>query len=299
MSAQINKKGGKNPMKKLFAMLLVLAMTLAATAMAEVTEITYESRGIQVPATLTTPDDVESYPVVVMAHGHGGNRNEGSGYTAIAEALAKQGIASIRMDFPGCGQSTEPFTMNTLSNMKADVLAAVDYAKANLPVTTVGVFGYSMGGRIVIELLNEGFLPDAAVVLAPSVNYSIYNSLGQENAEAALAAFETEGHYAYTTRYGQNLDVSKEWNDDLNKYAYPAMVDDAAAAYKGPMLVIYSADDAVVDPVASQYVGDAFGGDVVMATGNSHSYGFYSEDAMDIRNTVVYGASTFFTVNLK
>ena len=286
-------------MKKLLAVLIALAMMLAASAMAEVTEITYESRGVQVPATLTTPDGAESYPVVVLAHGHGGHRDEGSGYIAIADALAAQGIASIRMDFPGCGKSTEPFTMNTLSNMKADVLAAVEYAKASLPVTTVGLFGYSMGGRIAVELLDEGFAPDAVAMLAPAVNYSIYHSLGEEMAKEALAAFETEGHYAYTTRYGQNLDLSREWNEDMNKYAYPAMVDDAAAAYKGPVMVIYAADDAVVDPVASQYVADAFGGDVIMATGNSHSYGFYSDTAMDIRNAVVYGASTFFALNLK
>ena len=285
-------------MKKLFAALLALAMLLTVSAMAEVTEITYESRGVQVPATLTTPDGAESYPVVVMAHGHGGNRDEGNGYITIADALAMQGIASIRMDFPGCGKSAEPFTMNTLTNMKADVLAAVEYAKANLPVTTVGLFGYSMGGRIVIEMMNEGFLPDAAAVLAPAVNYDIYHSLGDELAKEAIAGIEAEGHFAYTTRYGQNLDLSKEWLEDMNKYSYPAMVDNAAAAYKGPMLVIYAADDAVVDPVASQYVADTFGCGVVMGTGNSHSYGFYS-DALEIRNAVAYGASTFFTLNLK
>ena len=98
--------------------------------------------------------------------------------------------------------------------------------------------------------------------------------------------------------YGQNLDLSKEWNEDMNRYSYPAIVDDAAEAYEGPMLVIYAADDEVVDPVASQYMADTFGCDVIMGTGNSHSYGFYSED-MDIRNEVVYGASTFFTLNLK
>ena len=285
-------------MKKLLAALLALAMLLTVSAMAEVTEITYKSRGVQVPATLTTPDGAESYPVVVMAHGHGGNRDEGNGYITIADALAMQGIASIRMDFPGCGKSTEPFTMNTLTNMKADVLAAVEYAKANLPVTTVGLFGYSMGGRIVIEMMNEGFLPDAAAVLAPAVNYDIYHSLGDELAKEAIAGIEAEGHFAYTTRYGQNLDLSKEWLEDMNKYSYPAMVDNAAAAYKGPMLVIYAADDAVVDPDASQYVADTFGCGVVMGTGNSHSYGFYS-DALEIRNAVAYGASTFFTLNLK
>ncbi|MDO4483895.1 MAG: alpha/beta fold hydrolase [Clostridia bacterium] len=284
-------------MKKLVSLLVVLAMLFSVCALAETTEITYESRGVQVPATLVTPDDCDSYPIVILAHGHGGNREEGAGYGSIADALAMQGIASIRMDFPGCGASTEPFTANTMTNMKADVLAAVDYAKANLPVTTLGVFGYSMGGRIVVELLKEGFVPDAAGVLAPAVDFHAENALGDAT-EAAMAAFETDGHYTYTTIYGQNLDVSKEWMTDLTKYAYPALVDDAAAAYAGPMLVIYADDDSVVSPAGSQYVADAFGADLIKANGTSHSYGFYSED-MPIRNAVVYGASSFFAFNLK
>ncbi len=284
-------------MKKLFALLMCAALVFSA-ALAEITEITYESRGVQVPATLTTPDGAESYPIVIMAHGHGGNRDEGAGYIAIADALAMQGIASIRMDFPGCGKSTEPFTMNTMSNMKADVLSAIDYAKAALPVTTVGIFGYSMGGRIVVELIREGFIPDAAAVLAPAVDTGIDGILGSMT-EEALAAFEAEGHYAYTTRYGQNLDVSKEWYEDLKKYTYPDLVDSAAAAYAGrPMLVIYADDDSVVNPAGSQYVADTFGADLVKANGCDHSYGFYSED-MAVRNAVVYGVSSFFTFNLK
>lgn len=284
-------------MKKFLVVFLSLVLLLfVSAALADSTEITYESRGVQVPATLVTPD-AESYPIVVLAHGHGGARDEAAGFSSIAEALAAQGIASIRMDFPGCGVSTEPFTMNTMTNMKADVLAAIDYAKANLPITKVGIFGYSMGGRIVVELLREGFVPDAAGVLAPAVNFSIESALGDAAADA-LAAFETDGHYAYTTIYGQELDVSKEWNEDLSKYTYPALVDDAAAAYKGPMLVIYAADDAVVNPAGSQYVADAFGSDLIMASGCSHSYGFYSEDLF-IRHTVVFGASSFFAFNLK
>jgi len=63
-----------------------------------------------------------------MAHGHGGNRDEAGGFTRMAEALAQRGIASVRMDFPGCGDSQEPFTQNNLGNMVKDLLAARDFA---------------------------------------------------------------------------------------------------------------------------------------------------------------------------
>ena len=83
-----------------------------------------------VPAILTLPEASGKVPLVVMAHGHGGSKEEAGGFTAIAEALAREGIASIRMDFPGCGASAEPFTANTVSAMLADFEAARVYAVA-------------------------------------------------------------------------------------------------------------------------------------------------------------------------
>src|SRR5882724_10514479 len=66
------------------------------------TTVTPVSRGVRVPAVLTAPKVTGKYPLVVMAHGHGGSKDENGGFTAIANALASRGIASIRMDFPGC-----------------------------------------------------------------------------------------------------------------------------------------------------------------------------------------------------
>ena len=123
---------------------------------AESKNITYDSRGVKVPATIVTPKGLDKYPVAVLIHGHGGSREEGSGYALVAEKLAVAGVGSIRMDFAGCGESTESFQNNTLTNMKADVSAAIEYVKAEMPVTKLGMFGYSMGGRITLEMLAEG-----------------------------------------------------------------------------------------------------------------------------------------------
>jgi len=74
------------------------------------------SRNVQIPVTLTVPTDTSSaMPLVVMLHGHGGTRDEAGGFTQIAEELADAGIASVRMDFAGCGESSESFRNNRLS----------------------------------------------------------------------------------------------------------------------------------------------------------------------------------------
>ncbi len=119
-------------------------------------ETTIQSRGVAVPVSYVTPaiGADERFPLVVMAHGHGGSRHEGGGYRLVAEAMAKNGIASIRMDFPGCGDSTESFTNNNLSNMLLDLQAARDYAASRPEIDDdrVGLLGYSMGGRLVALL---------------------------------------------------------------------------------------------------------------------------------------------------
>ena len=284
-------------MKKLLALALVIMLTLA-TATAETTTFTYESRGVQVPATLVTPDGVGAFPVVVMAHGHGGNREENVGFAAIADALAAQGIGSIRMDFPGCGESTESFQNNVLSNMKADVLAAMDYARTNLNVTKVGLFGYSMGGRITLELLAEGTKPDAIVLLAPAADTVNLKNLfgGEEGYEALRATAEADGYAVLTTIYGQVQELSKAWFDDLDKYA--DVKADAAAAWQGPALVIWGTDDEAVSPSVSATVSDTLKAQTFDATGEGHGYGFYSEDDA-IRNAVAGAVAVFFAENLK
>ena len=133
-------------------------------------DVTFESRGADVPATYVRPAATIAapFPVVVMAHGHGGTRDEAGGFRRLAEALARRGIATIRPDFPGCGQSSEPFTSNNLSNMLADTRAALAYARQQ-PGTDpgrAGIVGYSMGGRVAMLLLPDGF--EAAALWAPA-----------------------------------------------------------------------------------------------------------------------------------
>jgi len=285
-------------MKKILALVLSLMLLCSASALAETTVLTYESRGVQVPATLVTPDGLESYPMVVLIHGHGGSREENVGFAAIADALAAQGIGSIRMDFPGCGESTESFQLNTLTNMKADVAAAIEYAKANTGMTKLGLFGYSMGGRITLEMTAEGAAPDAICLLAPAASTGDLKNLfgGQEAYDKMYDTAKTEGYVVFTTIYGQVQELSQKWFDDLVAY------EDATAAAKekfsGPALVIWGTDDEAVKPEISAATAEALGAKTIDATGEGHGYGFYSEDAT-VRNLVATSTADFFAENLK
>src|SRR6218665_1298420 len=150
-----------------------MALLLAATSMFAVgaalaetsTDVTVMNGARAVPATVVVPDGAGPFPAVVMNHGHGGGRQEGGGFGKLAKALADAGIITIRMDFPGTGDSKEPFTEGYLSNMISDSNASLAYLLANFPADKdkLGILGYSMGGRIALTIAQSADNPYKAV----------------------------------------------------------------------------------------------------------------------------------------
>jgi dienelactone hydrolase len=249
-------------------------------------DTTFESRGALVPATIVTPanSDGKSLPLVVMAHGHGGSRQEGGGYQMVAEAMAKRGIASIRMDFPGCGDSTESFTENNLSNMLLDLQAARAFAQSreDLEVDSerVGLLGYSMGGRLVALLSDIDPSYKAMVMWTPSVNDGAkreIDSLGGPDAYENLKQLARDtGVAKFTTRWGTELDLGYRWFIDLEE-TRPL---ESLAKFKGPLLVVYGDQDTVVVPATSEAaIAAAQNSREVerhVVVGAEHGLGFYT-----------------------
>ena len=261
-------------------------------------ETTILSRHVAVPVTLVTPtvSDGEPFPLVIMAHGHGGSREEGGGYRLAAEAMAKHGIASIRMDFPGCGDSTESFTENNLSNMLLDLQAARDFAgsREEIDDDRVGLLGYSMGGRLVALLaaIDTGY--KVMVTWTPAVAdvaEGQVNSLGGPDVYYVLKERAREtGMAEYTTRWGTTLQLGYQWFTDLEE----SMPLESLGSFKGPILVLYGDQDDDVPPSISEaaIVAATNSSDVVrhVVVGAGHALGFYSNRpkiATEVVNTTV------------
>ncbi|MBU0929413.1 MAG: alpha/beta hydrolase [Spirochaetes bacterium] len=261
------------------------------------------SRGVAVPAVLTAPVSGAKVPLVVMAHGHGGSKEENGGFTSIAEALAAEGIASIRMDFPGCGVSVEPFTQNNLTNMLADIEASRLYAIANAPIDArrVGMFGYSMGGRLAI--LSTGNASYKALgLLAPVATDgpdAMFSFMGGADAYAAMAAkAAAEGHVVFTTPFGQVQDLGAKWFEDNGAAKCIA----AIRAYSGPVIYVRGAEDTIiVEPVVNESAAAAAkssGVELVTIKGADHGYGFYGGDPQ-VKLDTVSAVSGFFAKTLR
>lgn len=297
-------------MKKSLAIVLSMLMLLSVFAVAfadgepEVIEVGVESslrEGAVIPAYITVPADLdenELTKLVVMIHGHGGNHNEWGGYDAISNGLAANGAVVATLDFPGCGASTESFQLNTMSNMMNDVLDVIDYVCENYAIGEVDAFGYSMGGRIVLQILAEGLYTfDAVELVAPAEDTEDMKNLfgGAEAWETMKAEANENGFVVFTTIYGQVQELSAEWFAELE--AWPDGLAEAAAEnYDGPVMVLYAVNDEAVSPFVSQAVADVFDAPVVNTYVGGHSYSFYCDDAVTV--AVANGCSMAWFLNV-
>ncbi|MDC7125289.1 MAG: alpha/beta fold hydrolase [Spirochaetales bacterium] len=103
----------------------------------------------EIPVAITMPAGATKVPAVIMMHGTGSNKDEaGNGYVMLAPKMAEAGIAAVRFDFPGSGDSTASYEIysNTEAVSDADAVAAYISTLDNIDADSIGVMGWSQGG---------------------------------------------------------------------------------------------------------------------------------------------------------
>lgn len=115
--------------------------------------IVIENQDQQIFGVLHRPLDTDNAPIVVIHHGfasskHGSNRC----YVHLAEALTKHGIAALRFDFRGSGDSEGSLEQIALGDLVSDSTAICRHLQdiEGIDPSRMGMFGASLGGTIAI-----------------------------------------------------------------------------------------------------------------------------------------------------
>ncbi|HED52682.1 MAG TPA: alpha/beta hydrolase [Phycisphaerales bacterium] len=124
----------------------------------------YREESVVVPAgehelagTLTLPDEQQfgagPYPAVVFISGSGPQDRDETilghkPFFVISDALAKRGIAGLRCDDRGFGESTGDFAESTTLDFADDVRACISYLKGRDEIGRIGLIGHSEGAMI-------------------------------------------------------------------------------------------------------------------------------------------------------
>jgi len=135
-------------------------------------EVSFSNGSAVLKGTLVLPENhTQNTPVLLMVTGSGlQNRDEEifehKPFAVIADALARQGIATLRYDDRGFGESTGDLVNVTTEDLKNDALAGVELLRKQFK--RVGILGHSEGGTIGLMLAAEGKV-DFVVSLAGGV----------------------------------------------------------------------------------------------------------------------------------
>ncbi len=91
------------------------------------------------------------WPAVVFLHGLYGTKTESHRlFVKMARALQAAGVAVLRFDFRGAGDSAGDFSQTTISSELEDAAAALDLMRQRPEVDAarVGLLGFSLGGAV-------------------------------------------------------------------------------------------------------------------------------------------------------
>lgn len=123
-------------------------------------EVSFSNGDAVLKGTLTLPQNYSrSTPILIMVTGSGlQNRDEEifehKPFSVIADAFAREGIATLRYDDRGFGESSGDIIHCTTEDLKNDALAGIKLLRERFD--NVGVLGHSEGGTIAMMLAADG-----------------------------------------------------------------------------------------------------------------------------------------------
>lgn len=235
---------------------LALCLALAASPALSQSEetVTIDTPLGPVVGTLETPAGAPA-PVVLLFHGFTGSRDElpvtGTDegvFSRTARLLAEQGIASLRIDFRGSGESPGAFADTTFEGQVADGLAALDWLEASPAVDgqRLGLIGWSQGGLVATAVAGRSDKPDALVLWAAVADpeESFAGILGAETLEKGLAAGDAA--IPVTLPWGATIELKQGFFEGVTTFDPVAEL----ASYAGPLMVAHGTQDTTVLPTA-------------------------------------------------
>lgn len=155
----------------------------------------------------------------------------------IGRALAKQGIAVLRFDFTGIGNSQGDFANTNFSSNIDDLLKAADYLRQHYQAPKI-LIGHSLGGAAILAAAEKITEARAVVTIgAPSDTSDIIRFITDK-----LQTIQTEGQ-AEVTIGGLKFLIKKQLLEDLERYRLTNIISNL----KKSLLVFHSPQDTIVN----------------------------------------------------
>lgn len=193
-----------------------------------------------IAAMVVSPLGMDAVPAVLLLHGFASDRDEVGGlYRRLADELARRGIASLRIDFRGWGESRGAMTASSVDGMVADAWSAMEWLRGSgfVDTTRIAVLGFSLGGAVAIRAAARS--RPAALALWSSVG-DLREDFGESFWREAAATARGEGE-VYLDLGWRKVRLGTVFFDSLEGTPLLTFL----AQYEGPVLAVAGGADSL------------------------------------------------------
>jgi pimeloyl-ACP methyl ester carboxylesterase len=237
--------------------------------------VKFENEGATLFGMMHLPEGPPKYACVVFLHGYPGNRiGDHCLFVKTARDFCEHGIACLRFDFRGSGESQGAFAEVTLEGEISDAKEAIKFLGklGEIDLDRIGLLGLSIGASVATCLSANGGVRSLALwAPAAFIDYMV----------------ERDGRiikdpYVWLPKDYQDA-IKKRGHVDIGGYLrgkafFESMkrIDPIReiAKYDGPVLVVQGSEDEVLMPLNSEFIYDNAKGKrrLIMIDGADHTF---------------------------
>jgi putative redox protein len=188
--------------------------------------------GHQLAARLEMPADNNPHAFAIFAHCFTCSKNLNA-VTHISRALTQTGMAVLRFDFTGLGESEGDFSDTNFSTNIQDLEAAASFLENNYSAPNL-LIGHSLGGAAVLIASTRIETVEAVVTIGAPADPEHVQRLIQPNIET----IDTEGE-ASVSLGGRSFIIKKQFLDDLKDAEHNHQIE----KIHKPLLILHSPND--------------------------------------------------------
>ncbi|ANZ61958.1 alpha/beta hydrolase [Secundilactobacillus paracollinoides] len=219
--------------------------------------ITVQRANLTLRGVLNTPENATDYDLALIMHGFTGDKGKAHEdmLYELSEKLTAKGVATIRFDFDGHGESDGDFSEMTVPSEIADASVFLNYARHLPNVNQIYLLGHSQGG--VVASMVAGLYHDEVtklVLMAPAA------TLKEDALKGRLqSATYDPNHIPEKLPLGAPLDYLNLAVGGLYLRTAQVMpIYEVAQQFEGPVSLIHGSADVIVDNKASRKYDDVY-----------------------------------------
>lgn len=196
-------------------------------------KVEFVSNGVTLRGMLESPDqNVSNYALFAHCFTCG---KDIAAASRIARALTEKGIAVLRFDFTGLGNSDGDFSNTNYSSNVEDLKAAADFLKLNYRAPSL-LIGHSLGGAAVLSVAHQ--LPEVKAIATIGAPHEAQHVV--HNFAADVDTINQEGQAEVTLGFRKFV-IKKQFIDDV------AQSESKIGSLKKALLVMHSPMDSTVN----------------------------------------------------